>query len=132
MPVTGDQHDARVVWTDSSAEHNGKVVRLRVTLHNAKFYSYWFVNKNIERMVIGMFFIYPSQNTSTELECNGNSVGDVRFAHRRLAGFDGFDKASPTQPGATSVVSIRHFVPTQPGASTQVAGLTELQCDFSL
>lgn len=42
MPVTGDQHDARVVWTDSSAEHNGKVVRMRFTLHNAKFYSYWF------------------------------------------------------------------------------------------
>ncbi len=79
----------------------------------------------------------------------------VHFVHRRLAGFDtgfdGFDTGFDTPFGHSTrrrhfvLVSIRGFdgfdtslhsystqVATQPGASTQVAGLTELRDPFAV
>jgi len=42
LPITGDQHDARVIWTNRITKHRGAIVRLRFTLRSAKLYSYWF------------------------------------------------------------------------------------------
>lgn len=43
LPVTGDQTDARVYWSqDGAALKKGREVRLRFSLRNASFYSYWF------------------------------------------------------------------------------------------
>ncbi|MXY93023.1 MAG: hypothetical protein F4047_01530 [Caldilineaceae bacterium SB0670_bin_27] len=43
LPVTGDQTDARVEWSqDGAALKKGLEVRLRFSLRNASFYSYWF------------------------------------------------------------------------------------------
>lgn len=43
LPVTGDQTDARVEWSqEGAALKKGREVRLRFSLRNASFYSYWF------------------------------------------------------------------------------------------
>lgn len=40
--ITGDQHDARVIWGNEKLEsQSGKIIRLSITLRNARLYSWW-------------------------------------------------------------------------------------------
>jgi hypothetical protein len=43
IPVKGDRPRGKVQWeTDSATDFKGKTIRIRFTLRNAAFYSYWF------------------------------------------------------------------------------------------
>lgn len=64
-PVTGDQMDAKVLWeTEETIAFVGKTVRLRFSLRNMAFYSYWF----FERQTASTLLHRERECTPTGLE----------------------------------------------------------------